>query len=127
EQVSRFLLYKWSPETKQRLMTRFQTKFGFLQEDQDSLIIPRFYRFLTFHPLKAADVHSANLVANVYNRILALNEDNTITPELAHSWELSDTQLTLYLRKEVKFHDGSVLKADDVVQSFVTMKQHQDY
>lgn len=118
EQVSKLLLYEWSLETKQRLMTRFQTKFGFHQEEHDRLIIPRFYRFLTYHPLKAADVHSANLIANIYNRVVALEEDNTIIPELAHSWEVKDKKLTLYLRKDVAFHDGSILKAEDVVQSF---------
>jgi SgrR family transcriptional regulator len=127
EQVSTLLLFKWSTETKQRLMTKFQSKFGFHQEGQDRLIIPRFYRFLTYHPLKAADVHSANLVANIYNRVAALEEDNTITPELAHSWELTKTKLTLYLRKDVAFHDGSILKAEDVVQSFMRMKQDDIY
>jgi SgrR family transcriptional regulator len=127
EEISKLLLLNWSLETKQRLMNIFQSKFGFHQEDLDSLIIPRHYRFLTFHPLKAADVHSANLVANVYNRVVALNEDNTITSELAHSWELTGTRLTLYLRKDVHFHDGSILKAEDVVQCFEQMKQAQEY
>jgi SgrR family transcriptional regulator len=127
EQVSKLLLFNWSTETKQRLMTKFQSKFGFHQEGQDRLIIPRFYRFLTYHPLKAADVHSANLVANIYNRVAALEEDNTITPELAHSWELTKTKLILYLRKDVAFHDGSILRAEDVVQSFMQMKQDVIY
>ncbi|MCM3693927.1 ABC transporter substrate-binding protein [Neobacillus niacini] len=127
EQVSKLLLFNWSTETKQRLMTKFQSKFGFHQEGQDRLIIPRFYRFLTYHPLKAADVHSANLVANIYNRAATLEEDNTITPELAHSWELTNTKLTLYLRKDVPFHDGSILKAEDVVHSYMRMKQDEIY
>jgi SgrR family transcriptional regulator len=127
EQVSKLLLFNWSTETKQRLMTKFQSKFGFHQEGQDRLIIPRFYRFLTYHPLKAADVHSANLVANIYNRVASLQEDNTITPELAHSWELTKTKLTLYLRKDVAFHDGSILKAEDVVHSYMQMKQDEVY
>ena len=127
EQVSKLLLYQWSTETKQRLMNKFQSKFGFHQEGQDRLIIPRFYRFLTYHPLKAADVHSANLIANIYNRVVTLKEDNTVTTELAHSWELSNTKLTLYLRKDVSFHDGSILKAEDVVYSFQQMKSEEAY
>jgi SgrR family transcriptional regulator len=127
EQVSKLLLYQWSTETKQRLMTKFQSKFGFHQEGQDRLIIPRFYRFLTYHPLKAADVHSANLIANLYNRVVGLEYDNTVIPELAHSWEVKDKRLTLYLRKDVTFHDGSILKAEDVVQTFLRMKQDKIY
>jgi SgrR family transcriptional regulator len=127
EQVSKLLLYQWSTDTKQRIMTKFQSKFGFNQEGQDTLIIPRFYRFLTYHPLKAADVHSANLIANLYNRVVSLEEDNTVIPELAHSWEVKDNRLTLYLRKDVPFHDGSILKAEDVVHTFLRMKQDEIY
>lgn len=127
EQVSKLLLYQWSTETKQRLMTKFQSKFGFHQEGQDRLFIPRFYRFLTYHPIKAADVHSANLIANLYNRVVALEDDNSVIPELAHSWEVKDNRLTLFLRKDVTFHDGSILKAEDVVHSFMQMKQDEIY
>ncbi|MEH7247731.1 ABC transporter substrate-binding protein [Neobacillus niacini] len=127
EQVSKLLLFQWSTETKQRLMTQFQSKFGFQQEGQDRLIIPRFYPFLTYHPLKAADVHSANLIANLYNRVVALDDNNTVIPELAHSWEVQDKRLTLYIRKDVSFHDGSILKAEDVVQTFLQMKQDETY
>ena len=127
EEVSKLLLLDWSMETKQRLMTAFQAKFGFHQEDQDQLIIPRFYRFLTFHPLKAAEIQSANVVANLYNRVVTLNADNTIAPELAHTWEYTETSLLLYLRKDVSFHDGSILKAEDVVNSFLGMKRDEHY
>jgi SgrR family transcriptional regulator len=127
EHVSKLLVLDWSVETKQRLMTAFQSKLGFHQEGQDSLIIPRFYRFLTAHPLEAADVHSANFVANLYNRLLAVNADNTLTPELAHTWEYSETSLLLYLRKDVAFHDGSILKAEDVVHSLQRMKEDIHY
>ncbi|MGX6445088.1 ABC transporter substrate-binding protein [Neobacillus sp. K501] len=127
EEVSKLLLHEWSEETKQRLMTAFQTNFGFHKEDQDRLIIPRFDSFLTFHPLQAADTHSANLIANLYNRVVSLNADNTITPELAHTWEYNETSLLLYLRKDVAFHDGSIMKAEDVVESFWRMKNDKHY
>jgi SgrR family transcriptional regulator len=127
KEVSKLLLLDWSVETKQRLMMAFQAKFGFHQEDQDRLIIPRFYPFLTVHPQHAADIQSANLVANLYNRVVALHADNTITPELAHTWEYTDTSLLLYLRKDVAFHDGSIMRAEDVVESFRKMKNDEHY
>jgi SgrR family transcriptional regulator len=127
ESVSKLLLLDWSVETKQRLMTAFQAEFGFQQEGQDSLIIPRFYRFLTYHPLKMADVHSANIVANLFSRLVTLNADNTVTAELAHTWEYSETSLLLYLRKDVAFHDGSILKAEDVVESLQRMKNDENF
>ncbi|MBY0099370.1 ABC transporter substrate-binding protein [Mesobacillus maritimus] len=127
KEVSKLLLLDWSVETKQRLMMAFQAKFGFHQEDQDRLMIPRFYPFLTVHPQHAADIQSANLVANLYNRVVTLHADNTITPELAHTWEYNDTSLILYLRKDVAFHDGSIMKAEDVVDSFLRMKNDEHY
>lgn len=127
ENVSKLLMLDWTVETRQRLMTSFQLKLGFHQEGQDRLVIPRFYRFLTFHPLKTADVHSANMVANLYNRVVSLNADDTITAELAHAWEYTDTSLLLYLRKDVAFHDGSILKAEDVVHSFQQMKEDRHF
>ncbi|WP_404331710.1 ABC transporter substrate-binding protein [Mesobacillus maritimus] len=127
KEVSKLLLLGWSVETKQRLMMAFQAKFGFHQEDQDRLMIPRFYPFLTVHPQQAADIQSANLVANLYNRVVTLHADNTITPELAHSWEYTDTSLLLYLRKDVAFHDGSIMRAEDVVDTFVRMKNDEHY
>lgn len=127
EAVSKLLLLDWSMEAKQRLMTAFQAKLGFNQQGQDSLIIPRFYPFLTYHPLKLADVHSANLIANLYNRLVTLNADGTIASELAHSWEYKETELLLYLRKDVAFHDGSILKAEDVVHSLKQMAQDENF
>jgi len=127
EEVSKLLLLDWSVETKQRMMMAFQAKFGFYQEDQDRLTIPRFYPFLTVHPQKAADIQSANLVANLFNRVVTLHADNTITPELAHTWEYSETALLLYLRKDVVFHDGSIMKAEDVVDSLTRMKTDEHY
>lgn len=127
EEVSKLLLLEWSLETKQRLMMAFQENFGFRQEEQDRLIIPRFNSFLTVHPLKAADTHSANLIANLYNRVVTLHADNRITPELAHTWEYNDRFLILFLRKDVAFHDGSILKAEDVVETFRLMKNDDHY
>lgn len=123
ENVSKLLVLDWSVEAKQRLMTAFQSKLGFHQEGQDSLIIPRFYKVAAVHPLEAADVHSANIVSNLYNRLVTLTADNTVTAELAHTWEYTDTSLLLYLRKDVAFHDGSILKAEDVVHSLQRMKK----
>lgn len=127
ESVSKLLLLNWSTETKQRLMTAFQGKLGFNQEGHDSLIIPRFYPFVTYHPLKLADAHSANIIATLYNRLVTLNADDSVDPELAHSWEYTDTQLLLYIRKDVAFHDGSILKAEDVVQCMQQMKQDENF
>ncbi len=58
---------------------------------------------------------------NVQETVVELNEDGTITPYLAESWEISDDGLvyTFKIRSGVKFHDGSDLDSADVVYSLL--------
>ncbi|TWT07905.1 ABC transporter substrate-binding protein [Planococcus sp. CPCC 101016] len=128
--ASKFLLFDWSSEAKQRLLHKFHSSFGYVQNSGskiDKLIIPRRYPLMTLHPLKAADIHSANMVSNVYSRLVSVNESGHVCPELAHSWDLTSTNLRLYLRKEVKFHDGSFLTAEDVIDCLNKIRTHDDY
>ncbi len=127
EECARLLLLDWSRDCKLRLMKSFQGRLGYEQNHEDRLIIPRKHPFLTTHPLEARDVHSANLVANIYDRLVSLDEDGIIHPGLSHSWELDETKLRLYLRKDVKFHDGSILTAQDVCICLEKMRSHPFY
>lgn len=124
---SKYLLYDWSQDSKLRLMNKFRLKFGYVQsKDQpDKLIIPRRHPLLTMHPLEAADVHSANMVANVFNRLVAVDEHGFISPELVHSWDETPSKLRLYLKKDIKFHDGSVLTADDIIVCLDKLRSHR--
>ncbi|WP_342598271.1 ABC transporter substrate-binding protein [Psychrobacillus sp. FSL H8-0483] len=115
EVSSKYLLFDWSIDSKLRLMNKFRTKFGYVQNTNDKLVVPRKYPFLTMHPLYAADVSSAKIVATIYNRLVAVDEEGIVSPELAHSWDMTETKLRLYLKKDIRFHDGSVLTAEDVV------------
>jgi len=56
-----------------------------------------------------------------YNNLCRFNEDLTVGPELATEWEANSnaTEWTFKLRKDVEFHDGSKLTADDVVYSMM--------
>lgn len=127
ELCSRYLILDWSPDSKLRLMNKFRTKFGYVQSTNDKLVIPRRYPFLTIHPLEAADVNSASLVANVYNRLVTVDEQGVILPELAHSWDISSTKVRIYLKKDIKFHDGSILTADDVVLCLNKLRNYKQY
>lgn len=125
ETSSKYLLFDWSKDSKLRLMNKFSSRLGYVQSanEIDKLIIPRRYPLLTMHPLKAAEVHSANMVANVFNRLVTVDDQGIIYPELAHSWDESQTKLRLYLKKDVKFHDGSVLLAKDVVDCLERLRK----
>lgn len=59
----------------------------------------------------------------LYNNLVRKNLADglrTIAPDLAERWEITSDgkQYTFYLRRGVKFHDGTLFSADDVVATF---------
>jgi peptide/nickel transport system substrate-binding protein len=54
-----------------------------------------------------------------YNGLVQFNDDTTVRPELAEEFSANgdNTEWTFKLRKDVKFHDGSPMTADDVLFS----------
>ena len=53
----------------------------------------------------------------LYDGLVRFDEEMNPIPDLAESWEISEdgTVYTIKLREEVKFHDGTVMTADDVL------------
>ncbi|ASI35287.1 ABC transporter substrate-binding protein (plasmid) [Exiguobacterium sp. N4-1P] len=115
--VTEQLSWDWSPAQTGRFMRRLEQKFGYVQTASDALLIPRKRPFLTAHPLEAADIHSAHLVQNVFNRLFWIDEDGLLKGELAHHYAWQGNTLSLYLRKDVRFHDGSLMTSKDVTKS----------
>lgn len=54
-----------------------------------------------------------------YNSLVRFNDDLTLSPEIAQEWESNAevTEWTFKLRKDIEFHDGKPLDADDVIYS----------
>ncbi len=62
-------------------------------------------------------------VANVYEPLVALDREMRVVPALAVSWHNPDpTTWVFRLRKGVRFHDGSMLGAEDVVHSLMRLQ-----
>src|SRR5438034_1367327 len=62
--------------------------------------------------------------ALVYESLLQYDKEMRLVPWLAASWENPDAKTWVFrLRRDVKFHDGTPLTADDVVFSFERAKQ----
>ena len=59
------------------------------------------------------------VMGNVYERLVNIDENQKVYPELAETVETNDdhTQFTYRLRHGVLFHNGEEMKADDVVAS----------
>lgn len=55
----------------------------------------------------------------VWEKLVTLNKNSEVVPELCSSWEMSEDAktFTFNLRKGVLFHDGTEMKAADVVAS----------
>ena len=58
-------------------------------------------------------------LGNVYEKLLVLDEEGNIRPELAEEWRLSEDgkELEFRIRKGVLFHDGTEMDGEDVAFS----------
>lgn len=75
---------------------------------------------VSLDPAYVSDGESSKVITNICENLVRYKEGTTeIEPQLAESWEISDDGLeyTFNLKKGVKFHDGSEMKADDVIWS----------
>ena len=81
---------------------------------------------LTLDPIYAKDLPHIWACNQLFNSLVAFDEDMEVVPRLAHSWEISGdgTVYTFHLRTDVPFHDddaiplGRCVNAEDVVYSF---------
>jgi peptide/nickel transport system substrate-binding protein len=69
----------------------------------------------------AADARSQRMVQLMYSALVKTNKASAIEPDLALSWDVPDPLTYIFhLREGVKFHDGRMLTARDVVYTFRT-------
>jgi len=77
-------------------------------------------------PAIRTDTGSGYIITNVYDPLIALDQNNEPTAEftLCTGWELKNNAQTivLFLREGVKFHDGTALDAAAVVDTFERMR-----
>jgi len=71
-------------------------------------------------PINQPDGECQVMINQVYNRLLDMDSNFQVRPELAESFESNKdaTEWTFHLRKGVKFHDGHELSSKDVVWTF---------
>jgi peptide/nickel transport system substrate-binding protein len=75
----------------------------------------------TFNPLLAVDQNSQGVIARMMADLVHINRATQKTePALAKSWTISKdgTQMTVRLRRGLRFSDGAPFDADDVLFSF---------
>ncbi len=84
------------------------------------------------NPVKAREpvdielLEEEEILANVFETLLATDQDGNLIPALCEKWEASDggKVFSLTLRDNVRFQDGHLLTASDVKQSFEHALHH---
>jgi ABC-type transport system substrate-binding protein len=73
----------------------------------------------TLDPIKTRHIYDLQVIAQIYDGLVKLNENNQITPSLAQSWTTTDFKTWKFkIRNDVYFHDNTPLKPSDVLYSF---------
>ena len=90
------------------------------QQEGGSLVVATQADATTMDPHNTGDVPSGILQMHIYETLLDWTEEGTIGPGLASDWTWSDDGLTLTmtLREDVEFHDGTRLTPDVVKYNF---------
>ncbi len=108
--------------------TVFLTKPTTPQPVEKVFVVGTTYDPKTLDPALVYDIASAIVVQNIYDSLVGYKPGTTeLAPKLAERWESDETASvwTFYLRKGVKFHDGTELTADIVKYSIERAKQLQ--
>lgn len=91
------------------------------RKPQDNLVFATSTEPLGLDPALVDDVDSGNVLCNIYESLLRFKDKSTeVEPSLAEKWDISDDGLvyTFYLRKGIKFHDGTPFNAEAVKFNF---------
>lgn len=81
----------------------------------------------TLDPFKDISSVNRSLVTLLYDGLVRIDESFTAQPLLISSHTNEGTLLTVTLRSDIKFSDGSPITADDVVYSFEQSKKSSYY
>lgn len=89
---------------------------GAPSNEENSFTFVLGYEITQLDPQEVAGSWDCLMVLNTHDPLVRLNPDGEIVPALAERWEVSEDGLeyTFYLRDNVKFQDGTPLKASDV-------------
>ncbi len=75
----------------------------------------------TLNPITATDVYASRINTFLFDSLIERNNETlAFEPKLAERWEISADKLdfTFYLRKGIKWHDGTPVTVEDIKYSF---------
>ena len=102
------------------------------QEDLGATLRISVDRTPLLDPARSSGTAGDITMINIYDMLVFPKEDGSVSPHLADSWVISEDGLnyTFNLRKNIKFHNGDELTAEDVVFSmkrFLTLGEGHAY
>ncbi|MGQ0562003.1 MAG: ABC transporter substrate-binding protein [Gemmatimonadota bacterium] len=75
--------------------------------------------FQPINPITAGDQYTIELINYaLFTPLIQYDDKLDVRPHLAESWTLADTAVTFKLRRDVKWHDGRPVSAQDVKFTF---------
>lgn len=84
-------------------------------KNQNILIIGMETSPTNLDPRFALDLASSQIIQLIFNSLLTKDINGNLVPDLAEKWEMiNDLVYIFYLKKGVKFHDGSEMSSSDV-------------
>ena len=91
--------------------------------DGGSLVYGEFGRPSTIDPITNNEMTALRLVELMFNGLVAINARQEIVADLAERWDVTDgdKRYVFDLRRDVVWHDGRPMTADDVVFTFQVM------
>lgn len=91
--------------------------------DGGALVYGEFGRPSTIDPITNNEMTALRLVELMFNGLVAINAKQELVPDLAERWDVLDTgrRYVFDLRRDVVWHDGQPMTADDVVFTFQVM------
>lgn len=86
------------------------------------------YKPDTFCPILSNNQANLSMLDIIYDGLIYLSDEYVPMPNLAESWTVSSDGLcwTFYLRKAIKWHDGTTLSADDAEYTINQIKKYQE-
>jgi len=127
--------HNFSLELRERLLSTIQQSFGIQhienqEEMNDILHIPLQHGLSNMNPYFVTIAIEAHILNEVFDTLVRYNaKTKTVEPHLTHGWEANEdhSTWTFYLRKGVRFHNGSLLTSKDVKWTFQSiMKENMD-
>lgn len=79
--------------------------------------------FQPLNPITAGDQYTVELINYaLFTPLIQYDADLNPQPHLAETWQMTDTAVTFKLRRDVKWHDGRPVTAEDVKFTFDAAK-----